>query len=157
MQCNNANPTRRLQLSLDQWTFAVSGWRHTFIRFTTQLIVSECLKVRILCANCRWVQESTSDQSNHRQVFGAASSLQPISPSNNQDSPGNDQKPVGEHTFVTKEQWLCRIQYGGQLSRNFKYVHLKSHEKPRFSPPQEDEGEKKKTSFSVTVVLSTTI
>lgn len=126
------------------FTWSVSGLRHIFRSFTTWLIVSECLKVRVLCANHRWVQESR-DQSNHRQVFGAASCLQPISPSNNQDSPGTTQKPVGEHTFVTNEQWLCCTQHGGQLSRDFKYVHLKSHEKP-VSPPQEDEGRKKKNT-----------
>lgn len=129
------------------FTWSVSGLRHTFRSFTTRLIVSECLKVRVLCANRRWVQESR-DQSNHRQVFGAASSLQPISPSNNQDSPGTTQKPVGEHAFVTNEQWLCCTQHGGQLSRDFKYVH----EKP-VSPPSRRWGEKKNTQMQANVFL----
>lgn len=122
-------------------TWSVSGLRHTFISFTTRLIVSEYLKVRVLCANRRWVQESTRDQSNHRQVFGAASSLQPISPRNNQEPLKNQ---LGNtHLSLTNSDCVAP-----NMADNFQETSSMctwNRTKNMSSPPSRRWGEKEKT------------
>lgn len=126
------------------FTWSVSGLRHIFRSFTTWLIVSECLKVRVLCANRRWVQESR-DQSNHRQVFGAASCLQPISPSNNQDSPGTTQNQLGNtHLSLTNSDCVAP-----NMADNFQETSSMCtwNRTKNLSPPlKKMRGEKKKHS-----------
>lgn len=130
------------------FTWSVSGLRHTFRSFTTRLTVSECLKVRVLCANRRWVQESR-DQSNHRQVFlvqlPLCSQFHPATTRILQEPLKNQ---LGNtHLSLTNSDCVAP-----NMADNFQETSSMCT-KNLSPPPQEDEGRKKNTQMPANVFL----